>query len=607
MKNINRIKPVESVSASNPVMELATRNQRLWKMILGAAGLLLLTLAVYYPLRLGIYLWDDGQWVTSNPIVHHWWGFAIFWLHPEAMAQYYPMTFSILSLEYHIWGLHSLPYHLVNVLFQAINAILLWLILRRLELRSAWLVAALFAIHPVQVETVAWVAEMKNLLSGLFYFLALLTFLQFIGIGNGATGSPPAKPLEKPCSNHQLYVVSTLLFLFGMLSKTADCTLPVAIVVILWWLDRWRDREIMLHLIPWFIIAVILGLVTIHVEHTSVGTHGPDWRFSLAQRFLIAGHAFWFYLGKLVWPHPLLMIYPRWALDHSIGYIGMVAAAVLFMFLGLLTDRIGRGPMAAMLFYLVTIGPVLGFITFYTQLYSFVADHYQYLACIGPMVLVGELIYWLADRTVAWKKLLPVLVSTILLTVLGWISFNQSQLYQSDYKLWHYVYQHNRRSFIVKALYGATLLERGRMRAGLDQMVTANAMHPHVVSVVFNLAAGYMLTGHYHLALHYYGWYLLHIPGSVDAWTDAANCLVALRAYEPAAKDLAMACRLKPDFAIGWMELAHVSYLAGHQHYAEKFYRHAVRLDPSMAKVPLVISPQMLPPLKTSTVRPALQ
>ncbi|MGC8625022.1 MAG: tetratricopeptide repeat protein, partial [Phycisphaerae bacterium] len=399
MKKNNRAKPVEPVAVLDDTIALAARARRYWKMILGGGGLLLLTLAVYYPLHMGIYLWDDGQWVTNNPIVHHWWGFDIFWLHPEAMAQYYPMTFSFLALEYHIWGLHALPYHLVNVLLQAVNAILLWLVLRRLELRSAWLVAALFAIHPVQVETVAWVAEMKNLLSGFFYFLALLTFLRFIGIGAGGSGSPSAKPLEKPCSNHQLYVVSTLLFLFGLFSKTADCTLPVAIVVLLWWKDRWRDREIILHLIPWFIIAFLLGLVTIHVEHTSVGAHGPDWHFSLAQRFLIAGHAFWFYLGKLVWPHPLLMIYPRWTLGHTIGYIWLIAAAVLFMFLGLLADRIGRGPMAAMLFYLVTIGPVLGFITFYTQLYSFVADHYQYLACIGPMVLVGELIYWVADHT----------------------------------------------------------------------------------------------------------------------------------------------------------------------------------------------------------------
>ncbi len=596
MKRKNPSKSAASTPESVALAK-ASAGRGKWLTILGIAGLLLLTLAVYYPLRWGVFLWDDAAWVTNNPLIHHWRGFEIFWLSTKAMGevQYYPMTLSVLSIEYHLWGLQTLPYHLVNVLFQAANAILLWLILRRLELRSAWLVAALFAIHPIQVETVGWVAEIKNLLSGFFYFLALLSFLKFIDVGPKAAAPSNSVNTEKLYQNHQLYVISTILFLLGLLSKTAVCTLPVAILVILWWKDRWRDKEIVLRLIPWFIIAFIIGMVTVHVEHTSVGTHGADWRFTIGQRILIAGHAFWFYIIKLLWPHPLLMIYPRWHLGNSVGYIWAIAAVALFAFLWSMRDRMGRGPMAAMLFYLITIGPVLGFITFYTQLYSFVADHYQYLACIGPMVLAGELIYWLADKAGQWKHAVALAAATVLLVVLGWISFNQSKLYDLDYTLWHYVYEHNRNSFIVKGLYGATLLERQEYGPAMVQLVAANAMHRHSLPVVFNLAAGYMVTGHYHRALHYYAWYLLHDPGAVDAWTNSANCLVALRAYEPAARDLAVALKLKPNFAAGWMELAHVSYLAGHLKYAEKFYRHAIRLDPAMAKVKLAISAKMLP------------
>ncbi len=596
MKRKNPSKSAASTPESVALAKASAERGK-WFTILGMAGLLLLTLAVYYPLRWGVFLWDDAAWLTNNPLIHHWRGFEIFWLSTKAMGevQYYPMTLSVLSIEYHLWGLQTLPYHLVNVLFQAANAVLLWLILRRLELSSAWLVAALFAIHPIQVETVGWVAEIKNLLSGFFYFLALLSFLKFIGVGPKAAALSSSANTEKLYQNHQLYVISTILFLLGLLSKTAVCTLPVAILVILWWKDRWRDKEIVLRLIPWFIIAFIIGMVTVHVEHTSVGTHGADWRFTIGQRILIAGHAFWFYIIKLLWPHPLLMIYPRWHLGNSVGYIWAIAAVALFAFLWSMRDRMGRGPMAAMLFYLITIGPVLGFITFYTQLYSFVADHYQYLACIGPMVLAGELIYWLADKAGQWKHAVALAAATVLLVVLGWISFNQSKLYDLDYTLWHYVYEHNRNSFIVKGLYGATLLERQEYGPAMVQLVAANAMHRHSLPVVFNLAAGYMVTGHFHRALHYYAWYLLHDPGAVDAWTNSANCLVALRAYEPAARDLAVALKLKPNFAAGWMELAHVSYLAGHLKYAEKFYRHAIRLDPVMAKVKLAISAKMLP------------
>ncbi len=600
MKRKNPSKSMAPTSSSAEVAMVRSGRRR-WLTILGIGGLLLLTLAAYYPLRWGIFLWDDAAWLTNNPLIHHWRGFEIFWLSTKAMGevQYYPMTLSVLSIEYHLWGLQTLPYHLVNVLFQAANAILLWFILQRLELRSAWLVAALFAIHPVQVETVGWIAEIKNLLSGLFYFLALLSFLKFIDVGPKIVTGRDSANSPKPYQNHQLYIVSTILFLLGLLSKTAVCTLPVAILVILWWKDRWRDREIILRLVPWFLIAFIIGLVTVHVEHTSVGTHGADWRFTIGQRILIAGHAFWFYIIKLFWPHPLLMIYPRWHLGNSVGYIWAIAAVALFAFLWFMRDRIGRGPMAAMLFYLITIGPVLGFITFYTQLYSFVADHYQYLACIGPMVLAGELIYWAAEKAGRRKHIISFWVSAALLVILGGVTFNQSRLYDWDYSLWHYVYQHNRHSFIVKGQYGATLLERQEYGLAMKQLVAANAMHPHAIAVVFNLASGYMITGHYHHALHYYGWYLLHDPGSVDAWTDAANCLVALRAYEPAARDLAVALKLKPNFAVGWMELAHVSYLAGHMKYAKKFYRHAIRLDPSMAKVKLAISAKLLPQIPT--------
>ncbi len=578
-------KPAEAIPNRPPAQSVAAQSDRRWKAILAIGGLVLMTLAVYWPLHKAGYFWDDAQWVTNNPLVHHWRGFEIFWLHPKSMDQYYPLTFSFLSVEYHLWGLQTLPYHLVNVLFQATNAILLWLVLRRLELRSAWLVAALFAIHPVQVETVAWVAEIKNLLSGFFYFLALLTFLRFLDIGGGSVGASESKSPPKPHANHQLYILSTLLFLLGLLSKTAVCTLPVAILVIFWWKGRLHDKEALLRLIPWFIIAFIIGLVTIHVEHTSTGAHGADWRFSMAQRFLIAGHAFWFYLLKLLWPHPLLMVYPRWALGSSLGFLWLIAAVALFAALWLLRSRIGRGPLAAMLFYLVTIGPVLGFISFYTQLFSFVADHYQYLACIGPMALAGELLYWAADHTAKWRPIVPTVTAAIILSVLGWITLSHCRLYDSDYALWHYVYRHNRQSFIVKALYGATLIERpGEAGQGLVQLAAANAMHPHIEPIVFNLAGACMLTGHYHRALHYYGWYLLHNPASVDAWTDSANCLAALRAYEPAAKDLEMACQLKPDFALGWMELAHVSYLAGHHRQAEQSFQRAIRLNPALAK-----------------------
>jgi protein O-mannosyl-transferase len=132
---------------------------------------LLLVVAVliaYLPALQGGYIWDDNRYVTENPILPQPDGLAAIWTDPGATIQYYPMVFTTFWLEYRLWGLNPLGYHATNILLHALSALLLWAILRRLAVPGAWLAAALFALHPVHVESVAWVTERKNVLSGLF-------------------------------------------------------------------------------------------------------------------------------------------------------------------------------------------------------------------------------------------------------------------------------------------------------------------------------------------------------------------------------------------------------------------------------------------------------
>jgi hypothetical protein len=313
--------------------------------------------------------------------------------------QYYPLVHTSFWLEYHLWQLDPFGYHLVNVLLQAVNAILLWRVLEKLQVRGAWLAAAIFAIHPVHVESVAWISERKNLLCGAFYLSSLLAYLRFRPLGTVPRGSAerqagetPAPLRNQPVENRlgRWYWLALALFVGAMLSKTVACTLPVTILVVTWW-KRGSIKQRDLGLVtPFLAVGAALGFVTVWVEIYRTGASGAGWSFTSFDRVLIAGRALWFYAAKLLWPENLTFIYPRWTIDAGDWRQWMfpLGAALVALALWAMHRRIGRGPIAAAAFFIITLGPALGFFNVYPMRYTFVADHYQYLASIGLIVAV---------------------------------------------------------------------------------------------------------------------------------------------------------------------------------------------------------------------------
>src|SRR5271170_784038 len=296
----------------------------LWRSTLPALGLAALCLAAYWPLLQAGYIWDDNVWLTDNPLVQHWNGLWYIWFAPLTSTQYYPLVYTAFLLQFKLWGLNPLGYHLVNIVLQAINAILLWRILRLLGLKSAWIVAAIFAIHPLQVETVGWVTEQKNLLSAAFGMSAAFLWIKWAGLD--VTGKMPV-PRESTRAESLSYnpgqgrgyvniIAATILFALALLSKTDICTLPVVLLLLAWWKRGRVTRIEILSVIPWLLIGVLLACLTISIEHGNAGAHGQIFDFSLSQRVIIAGKDFWFYPFKLLWPYPLLAVYPRWDIDH---------------------------------------------------------------------------------------------------------------------------------------------------------------------------------------------------------------------------------------------------------------------------------------------------
>jgi tetratricopeptide (TPR) repeat protein len=366
--------------------------------------------------------------------------------------------------------LQPFGYHLVNILLHALNAILLWQVLRRLEIQGAWWAAAIFALHPVQVESVAWITERKNVLSGMFYLMAMLAWFRFRPLTASETAG---------ARDWRSYLLATLLFLCALLSKTVTCSLPAVIVLLTWWKRGRIGRRDILALIPLFILGAVLGLTTLWMEKHHVGA-GREWTLSLLQRCLLAGRALWFYAGKLCWPYPLTFIYPRWTIDASAWwqYLFPLAALVIPITLWLLRRRIGWGPLVAVLCFAGNLVPALGFFDVYPFIYSFVADHFQYLASMALIALavstgttifkrIGQLGWYLGMFTVA-----------AVLIMFGVFTWRQARVYKSLETLWRDTLTKNPDAWMAHNNLGTVLVSQGKVSEAMAQFVAALRIKP---------------------------------------------------------------------------------------------------------------------------------
>jgi tetratricopeptide (TPR) repeat protein len=348
------------------------RAERAWLPAVAAGGLLLLLLLIYAPALQGAFLWDDPAHVTRAGL-RGWQGLLRIWLEPGATQEYYPVLHTAFWLEYILWGESVLPYHLLNVMLHAANALLLIALLqrldrcgagRRLPAGMAWIAGVLFAVHPVCVESVAWITEQKNTLSTFFYLLAARLYLEF-ALNRGL----------------RWYAWASGAFLLALGAKTATVVLPPGLLVLFWWWRGLQWRRDVVPLLPWFLAAVAAGLFTVWFEGHWVGAEHAVAPLALSLRLLLAARILWFYLGQLVWPSSLTFFYPAWdpAQEAAGWWPHLLAAIVVTVVLWLVRTR-WKGPLALWLLFAGALFPVMGFFKVFAFAFSYVADHFQYLA-----------------------------------------------------------------------------------------------------------------------------------------------------------------------------------------------------------------------------------
>jgi len=475
-----------------------------------AAGLWVIVLIAYVPVYWAGFIWDDADHVTSNPTLRSLHGLWQIWTVPTSLPQWYPLVHTTFWLEYHLWAANPLGFHIVNVFLHAAGAVLLWRLLNRLAVPGAWLAAAIFAVHPIHVESVAWITERKNTLSALLYLAAAIAYLRWDSADKTRSG--------------RWYFASLVLFTGALFSKTVVCSLPAALLLIRWWKTGRLTRRDSVLLLPMFVIGAVLAATTAWLERNHVQAVGPSWTFAaspggeLVARTLIAGRALWFYAAKLALPWPLAFIYTRWHInvDSPRQFIFPLAAAGVVLSMWLLRHRIGRGPLVAILYFAITLFPALGYFNIYPMRFSFVADHFQHLASIGLTTLAAV---GLAKLTTRFPRM-GTTISAILLLTLMVLTFYQCTIYHNTQTLWRDTMRKTPDSWMVYTNLGRVLESEGRALEAVPYHETALRLAPDLTDTHENVAVGRMLQSRYDEAEAEFHRALAIDPAFVPALTD---------------------------------------------------------------------------------------
>jgi tetratricopeptide (TPR) repeat protein len=489
-----------------------------------------LAVAAYWPALKGGFLWDDDAHVTRTDL-RSWQGLERIWFEPGATQQYYPVVHSAFWVEHRLWGDATQGYHVVNLALHLASCLVLYRILRMLGVPGAFLGAAAFALHPVCAESVAWISEQKNALSMFLGLAAAWAYLRFDG------GRRP-----------RWYLLALACFVLALLSKSVMAVLPAALLVIFWWKrGRLSWRRDVAPLGPWFAAGLAAGLFTAWVEKTLVGARGADFSLGLAERILVAGRALWFYLGKLVWPTHLIFIYPRWHVDASAAwqYLFPAAALLVLVVFWLLRGKT-RGPLAVCLLFAGVLFPALGFVDVYPFVFSFVADHFQYLAAA---VAIPGFAAGLALASAGIPRAARLAVGAGAVVLLSVLTFRQAGLYRDSETFYSGILAENPESWLAHDNLGVVLAGRGRWQEA---------------------------TEHYREAMRLK-------PDYPESYNDYGNVLARMGRWDEAALQYAQALKVRPSFAAAQKNWGLAMNDAGRYGQAADHFRQALTLQPRYA------------------------
>jgi tetratricopeptide (TPR) repeat protein len=548
------------------------------RMFIFAFVLMAVTIFVYRPAWNGGFLWDDDVYITNNELLTAPDGLRRIWFSLDSPSQYFPLVYTTFRTEHALWGLNPTGYHWVNLVLHISNALLVWLVLARLNVPGAWLAGAIFALHPVQVESVAWITERKNVLMGFFFLLTLVAWIAFVD--------------GKAKRRWLFYGLGLILYLFALSAKTTACTLPAALFLILWLQHKRIDWKRIVQIIPFLVLGIAMGVLAMWWERYHQGTSRAVFTFlSPIERFLVASRAVWFYLSKLVWPSNLTFIYPRWdvAPTHLLNYVWPLVGVIVCAAIYFLRRYLGRGVEVAAAFFVATLSPVLGFIMLYTFRYTFVADHYQYLACIGPIALASAGLINLAD-TFKNCRILILGVALFVPAALATLTWRQAAIYGNIETLWRTTLARNPSCWMAHNNLGIVLFGKGQLDDAIAHYRTTLEMQPNFWDADYNLGSALLGKGQVDEAIFYCDKAVRMQPNDPDAQVALANALLQKRRIDDAIAHYQKAVAIRPDYFLARYGLGHALLEKGKLDAAIEHSRAALLIQPNDADCHTVLA-----------------
>ena len=538
------------------------------RVLIFAVVLAAVTILAYRPAWHGGFLWDDDDYIIKNELVTAPDGWQRIWFSLDSPSQYFPLTYSTFRIEHALWGLNTTGYHWVNLLLHVGSALLVWAVLARLRVPGAWLAAAIFALHPVQVESVAWITERKNVLMGFFFLLTLLAWIVFVD--------------ERTRRPWLFYCLALVCYVLALSAKATACTLPAALFLILWLQKKPITMRRVIQILPFVVLGIGMGLLVVWWERYHQGTNRGLFTFlSPIERILLASRAIWFYLSKIFWPSNLTFIYPRWNISPAnlIDYIWLVAGIAACVVIYFLRRYVGRGVEGAAAFFVATLSPVLGFVMLFTFRYTFVADHYQYLACIGPIALASAGIVNLSDKFAQYRG---VIVSVALLVVasLGTLTWRQAATYTDIETLWRTTLARNPECWMAQTNLGLVLLQKGEIDDGIVHYRSALQMQPDSWDAEYNLGTALLGKGQVDEAILHCEKAVAMRPTDPDAQVSLGDALFQKGRIDEAMAHYQKAITVHPDHFLARYSLGHALLEKGELDSAIQVCRSALLLRP---------------------------
>jgi tetratricopeptide (TPR) repeat protein len=528
------------------------------KIWLGAGLLLLAGLFIYWPALQGGWIWDDELEIAKNPVLtaaHGWWSI---WLRPEG-PDYYPLKTSLQWCEWQLWGGQVLYYHLVSLGCHVLAAFLFWRVLGKLNIRGAYWAALIFVIHPLCVESVAWISELKNVMSLPLLLLAMGAFLDCEETGRGRWRAP-------------------LWFLAAMLTKSSVVMFPFVLLLYAWWrrgrIKRWDVQASL----PFFGISLVLGVVTTwfqsHRAIAGMDLHlgGPLWRLGSAAMAVV------FYFGKCLLPVVLMPIYPDWG-AAAVGLQPALCSLLLLVawaLLGRQRQAYGRAAWFGGGFFLLNLLPVLGFIPMSYLRLSRVADHLCYLPLLGLVALAA---------TGLSRRVSAGFIAGLCL-VLALVSREQAKIYRSPAAFWSAAVARNPAAWLAQNSLGSVLIGQGKLAAAETHFRAALQLKPDYAEAENNWGSGLLRFGRLEAAKVHLERAIRLQPDYAEAYNDLGDVYVQSGRYPQAIGAFGQAMGIKPDDAEAYSNRGLAFSSLGRQEAAIADFETALRLNPALAERP---------------------